>query len=196
MVQKKDNEFSLLEQLIRQRFDSARKRAKSTQDPSMNRYYKGQVDALHVVLRDIDTMKFESGMELILEEQNRQALDLAAPAEELETGDTFAPAKTRGGRPKKTTEAKPAKPAAPDSPHKALAEDALQRGVIARRVSWFYHAMLPNGRAKGFDQLFRALENDAAFRQAVQEACAQPVAAPQPLNQDVAGLQPEEPLAA
>lgn len=196
MVQKKDNELSLLEQLIRQRFDSARKRAKSAQDPSMNRYYKGQVDALHVVLRDIDTMKFESGMELILEEQNRQALDLAAPAEELQAGETPASVKTRGGRPKKTAEIKPAKPAAPDSPYKALAEDALQRGVIARRVSWFYHAMLPNGRAKGFDQLFRALENDDAFRQAIQEACAQPVAAPQPLNQDVAGLQPEEPLAA
>jgi hypothetical protein len=143
----KQSEYYILDELtamIQQRLQSAQKRVKNTSEDYMKRYYKGQVDTLNVVLRDIATSKFEMGLELEPEEVVREQ-----------------------------------RPDVPSEPvpqihyeYKELAHEAIRRGIIGRKISWFYHELLPDKRIKGYTPLYEALAAHAEFRQTVQEACA------------------------
>ncbi len=53
-----------LRTVFQQRLQSAQSRVMQAQEESMERYYKGQVDTLNIVLQDVDAMKFELGLEL------------------------------------------------------------------------------------------------------------------------------------
>jgi hypothetical protein len=169
MVHSKENEIHILEDIMQQRLQSAQQRVKNTEDAEMKRYYKGQVDALQVVLRDIDSFKFELGMELAPEKTiviEAQAAEKPAKPQEAHEGAR------KGSRRKKSAP----QPVPAEAPvvfqYEGLAQDALKQGVITRRACWFYHDQLPGGRIKGFEQLYKALEENVAFRQSVQEAFA------------------------
>ena len=130
---------------LQQRLQLAQIRVKNAQHDRMYRYYKGQVDALKVMLQDLETLKFDFGIELEPE----------ATKPEQETSSISVPIPT-------------------PSPYQALADDAVKRGIITQRYSHFYHELLPGKRVKGYQQLYQAFETSPAFRQAIQEACASP----------------------
>lgn len=200
MMQKQEQSFHALEALIRQRLESAQQRAANAQDASMSRYYKGQADTLHIVLRDIEAIQFENGFELgvtsqptfapVIELQPlsrsiEEPADASAPAQrpretsirkikrlpKIAEVETEAKAKTR-------TKAEPKEP--PTSEYAALANEAIEKNIIARRASWFFNTLIPNGCIKGFRKLYQLFEQDAAFRQTIADACAaQPVVMPE-----------------
>ncbi len=61
--------FDELTTLFQQRLRSARERVRLADHEDMQRYYKGQVDTLTIVVRDLEAMKFERGLELDLEDE-------------------------------------------------------------------------------------------------------------------------------
>jgi len=173
MVHSKENEIHILEDIMQQRLQSAQQRVKNTEDAEMKRYYKGQVDALQVVLRDIDSFKFELGMELAPEKTSAIAAQaVEKPTKPQEAREVKIAIAKKGSRRKKAA-SKPVQAEAPVvSQYEGLAQDALKQGVITQRACWFYHDQLPGNKIKGFPQLYQALEEHTAFRQAVQVACA------------------------
>jgi len=130
---------------LQKRLQLAQIRVKNAQHDQMSRYYKGQVDALKVMLQDLETLKFDFGIELEPE--------IIKPKQE--TGSIRESSPT-------------------PSPYQALADDAVKRGIIIQRYSHFYHELLPEKRVKGYQQLYQAFETSLEFRQAIQEACASP----------------------
>ena len=200
MMQKQEQSFHALEALIRQRLESAQQRAANAQDASMSRYYKGQADTFHIVLRDIEAIQFENGLELgvtskptfapVIELQSlsrsvEEPVDVSASAQrpreastrkikrlpKITEIETESNAKTR-------KKAEPKEP--PTSEYAALAQEALEKNVITQRASWFFNTLIPNGCIKGFRKLYQLFEQDAAFRQAIADACAaQPVVLPE-----------------
>lgn len=200
MTLKQEQSLHALETLIRQRLESALQRTANAQDVYMGRYYKGQADALHVALRDIETTKFENGIELGVagKETPASVIELRPLARSLEepaeTPEAQRPRETSTRKvkrlPKKSADetelkvnskpkAEPKEP--PSSEYAALASEAIQKGVIVRKASWFFHELLPNKALKGFRKLYQVFEQDVAFRQAIADACAaQPVVMPMP----------------
>jgi hypothetical protein len=173
MVHSKENEIHILEDIMQQRLQSAQQRVKNTEDAEMKRYYKGQVDALQVVLRDIDSFKFELGMELAPEKTSAIEAQVAEkPAKPQEAREVKVAGARKGSRRKKAASTPVPAEAPVVSQYEGLAQDALKQGVITQRACWFYHDQLPGGRIKGFEQLYKALEENVAFRQSVQEAFA------------------------
>lgn len=204
MDQKQEQGLYTLETLIRQRLESALQRAANAQDAYMGRYYKGQADTLHIVLRDIDAAKFENGLELgvtsketsaPINESQPLARTLEEPVGTLTQRPREIPASKVKRLSKKAlesvepkTKSKPtAEPKEPlSSEYAALAGEAVEKGVVAQKASWFFHELLPNKAVKGFRKLYQAFEQDAAFRQTITDACAaQPVAAPEASPVDV-----------
>ncbi len=49
--------------LLKHRLDEAQERRRTAQHDDMKRYYKAQADTLNMVLRDLETVIFESGLE-------------------------------------------------------------------------------------------------------------------------------------
>ena len=155
MMQSKEELLHSLETLVQQRLQSAQQRVKQTHNVEMKRYYKGQADALHIVLRDIDTAKFELGMELMVE----PSAPVEQPVEQVVSSEKVTA---------------PVVEAPPVSPYDDLAREAVRRKIVAQKYSWFFHDLLPKQGIRGYRQLAQALEKKAAFRKAVQAACARP----------------------
>lgn len=178
MMQIAQTIFQEFTTILQRRLQSAQERVQTTEHERMNRYYKGQVDTLSLVLHDIDALKFEFGMELnpemIPEPPAQQAQEVQNVVEtQVETpAPTPKPEKpTRGkGRAKK-----PKVEEAPVFAYKALAQKAVERGIITRKISHFYHELLPQGHVKGYPTLYQALEDNENFRQAIQKAVESPV---------------------
>lgn len=148
---------------IRDRLNSAQKRVKGTEDEQKARYYKGQVDALHVVLRDIEAAKFELGMELddvALRKASRRSRSSADASGEGGTSQSKATRKPRRRR----SRVEP-----PQSPYKSMADEAVAKEVIVRSSSHFMHPLLPKGHAQGFNQLYQAFDEDENLRKGIQE---------------------------
>lgn len=200
MTQKQEQSFHMLETLIRQRLESAQQRAANAPDASMSRYYKGQADTLHIVLRDIEAIQFENGFELgatskptfapVIELQPlSRSVDV--PADEVVTAQRPREASTRKikrlsktaeveveSKAKTRAKAEPKEP--PTSEYAPLAQEALDKNIITQRASWFFNELIPNGCIKGFRKLYQLFEQDAVFRQAIADACAaQPVVMPE-----------------
>lgn len=152
--------------LIQGRFESAQERAQATENERMSRYYKGQADTLRLVLHDIDALKFEIGMELTLEETIPEPpIQEASPDSSVKSDK---PVKRKGRAPKpKTVEA-------PVFTYKALAQKAVQHDIITRKISHFYHDLLPGGHVKGYDALYQAFEDSEELREAIKKALESP----------------------
>ncbi len=198
MTQKHEQSLHALETLIRQRLESAAQRAANAQDAYMIRYYKGQADTLHIVLRDIEATQFENGIELGVagKETLASVIELRPLSRSLEE-PAEAPvqrpreASTRKIKrltkksaaetePKATSKPKAEPKEPPSSEYAALAREALEKSVITQSASWFLHPLLPNKAVRGFRKLYQIFEQDAAFRQAITDACAaQPVVLPE-----------------
>ncbi|GAK56600.1 hypothetical protein U27_03562 [Candidatus Vecturithrix granuli] len=173
MMQIAQTIFQEFTTILQRRLQSAQERVQTAEHERMNRYYKGQVDTLSLVLHDIDALKFEFGMELnpetILEPPAQQAREVQKVVETQV--ETPAPAPkpeklTRGkGRAKK-----PKVEEVPVFAYKALAQQAVERGIIARRISHFYHDLLPDKHVKGYPALYQAFEDNENFRQSIQKA--------------------------
>lgn len=203
MTQHYADGLQAVEMSVQQRFASAQQRVLKTDDAEMKRYYKGQLDAFRVMLRDLDNIRFECGLELPIEtsqasppapEPEAAAIEpLPASSPVPPTPEAPAPAKRRTRKKAVVADAPKAPPV--KSPYEALASQALERGVITRNVSWFFHDFFPTP-IKGFRQLHQTLEENPAFRQVVQEACAQLVPAPQesaPVNAQAEVPEPPAP---
>lgn len=167
-----------IERIIQERYKSAKMRVKNTQDELMKRYYKGQLDALTIALRDLDTMKFEHGYEL--EPETEPIIFSPSPvkpvAEKIEEPK----------KPEKKPAVKPEPKKPLESPYKDLVREAIGKKVITQRFSRFYHPALPQNGVKGFRALYQALEENSAFRQSVEDACAlSPQAEPIQMEQPV-----------
>lgn len=145
--------------LVQHRLQSARERVKHAREERMKRYYKGQVDTLTIVLKDLETVTFELGMELDPEE---------CPEEPTQPVHSVMPA------PKPSKPSKPSKrqkpPTAPSFTYQALAEDAVKRGIISQTSSHFYYDHFPDKHIQGFTQLYQAFEDNEVLRRTVQEA--------------------------
>ncbi len=161
MMQIAQTIFQELTAILQRRIQSAQERVQTTEDERMNRYYKGQADTLSLVLHDIDALKFDFGMELNpeLQKTNQPQAEIFSPAPKLEK-----PVKRKGRAQKSKVEA------APVFTYEALAQQAVKWGIIDRKISHFYHELLPGKRVKGYPALYRALEDNEEFRQAIQEA--------------------------
>ncbi len=195
MTQKQEQSLHALETLIRQRLESALQRAANTQDVYMGRYYKGQADTLHIVLRDIEATQFENGLELGVAGKETLASvvelhplfrGIEEPAEMPVQRPRDASTRKVKRLPKKSDDAapklksKPTPQEPPSSEYADLAREALKKRVITQRASWFFHDLFPNKALKGFRNLYQMFEQDAAFRQAIADACmAQPVVLPE-----------------
>lgn len=203
MTPKQEQSLHALETLIRQRLESAAQRAANTQDVYMGRYYKGQADTLHIVLRDIEAMKFENGIELGGDGKATFApvVELQPLSRTLDAPKTDTDEPESAQRPRETStrkikrlpktsavetepkvrtksKAEPQEP--PSSEYAALAREAIEKGVISQSASWFLHPLLPNKAVRGFRNLYQIFEQDAAFRQAMTDVCAaQPVVMPE-----------------
>lgn len=179
MVHALDELFTIIQTRLR----SAQQRFNGAQDDHMTRYYKGQVDTLRVVLRDIDAMKFECGIELhdhtghTLPEQDVPDVQdhplhdfpsISRPTEEDK------PKHTRKPRKPKTRKAA----APPESPYQQLAHQAVKLGIITRTSSHFFHDLLPEKHVQGYPRLYQAFEDDERFRQAIQEALQEATTTP------------------
>jgi hypothetical protein len=174
-----------LDELVRitqSRLKSAQQRFNGAQDDYMKRYYKGQVDTLRVVLRDIDAAKFELGIELgedvrELGEDVRHTPQKKDVPEVQEQPPMESQSASQGPkkRKSKTTEKpqkakKQKKVETPESPYKPLAQAAIKQGIITKSVSHFKYPLLPGGYVQGFSQLYKAIEEDETLRQTLQSA--------------------------
>lgn len=192
MTLNKEEGLELFERQVQQRFQSARQRFVNANETQQKRYYKGQVDALQIVLREIDTIKFELGMELMHAEESAAVVQPAIAAKKevavtplaLEEPQAApAPKRTRQRKqpaePKAKRGRKPSAVAEPAGPYDDLIKQALKLDVLKRRASWYYHDLLPNKNVKGTYQLNKAFEENVAFREAIRAACAlQPATIP------------------
>ncbi len=170
--------------IIHTRLRSAKQRFNEAQDEHKTRYYKGQVDTLRVVLRDIEATKFECGIELhdyhdhtlpeqdIPDKQDQPPHD-DAPSISQPTGEE-KPKKLKKPRKSKTRKAA----APPESPYASLARQAVKQDIIRRTSSHFLHDLLPQKHVQGYPRLYQVFENDERFRQAIQEALQEAATTP------------------
>lgn len=183
MEQKPQDERQSYEQEILQRLQSAQQRAQQARDEQM--YYRGQSDALSDMLSAIRNFTSASGQAIVspLPQNPPVTVTSAAPAPE----ETIAEPPKRRGRKKKAETSlleqmplettpkkrgrKPAMPPVPKTIYQVLAREAIDLKVLTRKASWFYHQLLPHGLIKGLSQLEKMLEENTAFREAIQAAC-------------------------
>lgn len=178
MMQIAQSIFQEFTTLIQRRLQSAQERVQTTEHERMNRYYKGQVDTLSLVLHDIDALKFEFGMELNPEvipqspaQQAQEVQNVIETQAETPISASKSEKPTRGkGRAKK-----PNVEEAPVFIYKTLAQQAIEHGIIARKISHFYHDLLPGKHVKGYPALYRAFEENENLRQEVQKALENPI---------------------
>ncbi|MBD3307760.1 hypothetical protein GF339_15115 [candidate division KSB3 bacterium] len=147
--------------LLKERLQSAQARVQASDSDHMQRYYKGQADTLHIVLRDIDAIKFEEGMELEA---------LKSPKRSLQAEPSVPPKPPRTRKPRKRSRRSTATPPPSSFTYQALAQEAVNRGIIRQKLSHFYHDLLPEQHVKGYTPLYQAFEDNEVLRQAVQEA--------------------------
>lgn len=176
MMQIAQSIFEEFTTILQRRLQSAQERVQTTEHERMNRYYKGQVDTLSLVLHDIDALKFEFGMEL-----NPEVIPQSLVQQAQEVVEIQVEASAVSPKPEKSARGKgqAKKPKVEESPvftYKALAQQAVERGIIARKISHFYHDLLPEKHVKGYPALYQALEENENLRQAVQKALEAPIA--------------------
>jgi hypothetical protein len=171
-----------LENILQIRVQSALERFQGAQDEIMQRYYKGQVDTLKVVLRDIENVKFEMGVEgelpLELAQQAKVAGQKATGEQAAE--EAAEESEKKPGRKKRKKAPKKAPQEEETYLYKDLAHEAIRKGVIRQNYSSFYHDLLPGKGVRGFVRLYTALENNEDLRQAIQAACKAPAEQAQP----------------
>lgn len=160
---------------ISTRIQSAQQRVDGAENDQQSRYFKGQADALRVVLRDIEAAQFELGMEpgentdlLALSQRLKakpQKSIAKALAEALALSEEAIAQKAKKPRKRRASRSitEPLQ-----SPYKALADLAVAKGIIVRTSSHFLHALLPKGHSQGFNQLYQAFEEDEHLRQGIQ----------------------------
>ncbi len=148
---------------INNRLQSAQQRIDGAEDEKKSRYFKGQADALRVVLRDIEAAKFELGLEL---DEDAGGLSLAQELPGI-PGSGRRGTSRRTRRPRKPRKTR-SRSIPPESPYKPLADQAVAKGVIVRTSSHFLHDLLPKGHVQGFNQLYEAFEEDENLRNGIQ----------------------------
>lgn len=177
MMQIAQTIFQEFTTILQRRLQSAQERVQTAEHERMNRYYKGQVDTLSLILHDIDALKFEFGMELnpetIFQAPAQQAQEVRSLAETpaetpVSTPKPEKPARGKGRAKKAKIEETPV------FTYKALAQQAVECGIIARKISHFYHDLLPEKHVKGYSALYQAFEDNESLRQAVKKALETP----------------------
>jgi len=171
MVHALDEVFTIIQTRLR----SAQQRFNGAQDDHMTRYYKGQVDTLRVILRDIEATKFERGIELHDDiSHTPQAQDVPDAHDQSPTVSHSASRSPEGHTSKTSrTPRTPKTRKAGDiheSPYKALAQQAITQGIMTQKSSHFFHDLLPEKHVQGYPRLYQAFEDDERFRQAIQAA--------------------------
>lgn len=176
MMQIAQTIFQEFTTILQRRLQSAQERVQTTEHERMNRYYKGQVDTLSLVLHDIDALKFEFGMELNPEAIPQSPAQQAQEVVEIQVEASAIPPKPEKSARGKGRAKKPKVEETPVFTYKALAQQAVERGIIARKISHFYHDLLPEKHVKGYPALYQAFEENENLRRAIQKALEAPIA--------------------
>ena len=117
----------------------AKKRKKKSKKSKIERYFEGQQDAFEQVLIELKNLKYE--FEMHIEEDPH--------ASEIEQEAVKSVLSTEEGE--------------------RLLQEALDKGVITRKVSFYFYEAFPTGKAQGKQRVFELLSDETIAEKIKQQ---------------------------